>query len=364
MEVDQMHVGPAARMVRYGLARRARNRVIYLPEGPPIRHLITDIKADGLTMLNSQRIFVDAVTGYCAKRAIAVDVRADGWLIVMQRGARQRFAFGYDVGLNSAVAHRIANDKSAAAEVLSISGIACVPHALFLSPEMNQYIRARGSWEAMLGLLSENPQGIVVKPNEGTSGKSVFRVTSKPALELAVKRIFSSHMGLAISPYLDIEDEVRVVLIDAAPLVVYSKSRPAVEGDGRHSLLELALEATSAGRRSTVLAGMMAELDKAELDEVPPPGQRRVLNWRHNLDSGALPILLEHGERRDACVQLAAKAAQAIDIRFASIDVVRVQGEWRVLEINSGVMMEALSKLHPELVYAAYAAALDKVFET
>jgi glutathione synthase/RimK-type ligase-like ATP-grasp enzyme len=313
-------------------------------------------------MLISQRLFVDAVTGYCAKRAIAVDVRADGWLIVMQHGARQRFAFGYDVGLNSAVAHRIANDKSATAEVLRISGIACVPHALFLSPEMNQYIRARGSWEAMLGLLNESPSGIVVKPNEGTTGKAVFRVMGKPALELAVKRIFSSHMSLAISPYLDIEDEVRVVLIDEVPVVVYSKSRPAVEGDGKHSLLELALEATSAERRSTVLAGMMAELDKAELDAILPPGQRRVLNWRHNLDSGAQPVLLQQGEIRDACVQLAVKAAQAIDIRFASIDVVRVGGEWQVLEINSGVMMEALSKLHPELVYAAYDAALDKVF--
>jgi glutathione synthase/RimK-type ligase-like ATP-grasp enzyme len=313
-------------------------------------------------MLNSQRIFVDAVTGYCAKRAITVDVRADGWLIVMQRGASRRFAFGYDVGLNRAVAHRIANDKSATAEVLRISGIACVPHALFLNPEMNQYIRARGSWETMLGLLNGSLSGIVVKPNEGTSGKSVFRVTSKPALELAVKQIFASHMSLAISPYLDIEDEVRVVLIDEAALVVYSKSRPAAEGDGKHSLLELALEVTSADRRSTVLAGMMAELDKAELDAIPPPGQRRVLNWRHNLDSGAQPVLLQPGEIRDACVELAVKAAQAIDIRFASIDVVRVAGEWQVLEINSGVMMEALSKVHPELVYAVYDAALDKVF--
>src|ERR1700733_12388463 len=207
-------------------------------------------------MLNSQRIFVDAVKRYCAERTIAVEVRADGWLIVMQRGAKRRFAFGYDVGLKSAVAHRIANDKSATAEVLNMSGLAFVPHALFLGPELSEYVGARGTWEAMLGLLNENPRGIVVKPNEGTSGKSVFRVTTKPALELAVKQIFASHLSLAISPYLDIEDEVRVVLIDETPLVVYSKSRPAVEGDGRHSLLELALNATSAERRSTVLAGM------------------------------------------------------------------------------------------------------------
>ncbi len=108
-------------------------------------------------MLNSQRIFVDAVKQYCAKHAIAVEVRADGWLIVMQRGARRHFAFGYDVGLNSAVAHRIANDKAATAEVLKMSGVACVPHALFLGPELSEYVAARGSWEAMLGSVEREP---------------------------------------------------------------------------------------------------------------------------------------------------------------------------------------------------------------
>jgi hypothetical protein len=61
-------------------------------------------------------------------------------------------------------------------------------------------------------------------------------------------------------------------------------------------------------------------------------------------------------------VQLAIDAARAIGITFASIDVVCVDGAWRVLEINSGVMMEALGKLHPELVQASYDAALERVF--
>ena len=73
-------------------------------------------------------------------------------------------------------------------------------------------------------------------------------------------------------------------------------------------------------------------------------------------------MLLEEGDARNACVALAIRAAEAIGIRFASVDVVRVGASWRVLEINSGVMMEALGKHHPELVAAAYAAALDKVF--
>ena len=322
-------------------------------------------------MLNSQRIFVDAVKRYCSDHGIAVDIRTQGWLIVMRRGSKERpnerlktrFTLGYDIGLNSAMAHRIANDKSATAEVLALSGVDCIPHTLFLNPRLSAHSPPQGSWQAMLRLLDEHPGGLVLKPNEGTAGRSVFLAATRPALELAVDRIFASHLSLAVSPYVEIEDEVRVILIDDVPAVVYRKDRPSVTGDGKHSLLELALAATPADRHSTVLPGLLTDFGRAELDAIVPLGQRRILNWRHNLDSGATPSLLEPGEIRHACVELAVNAANAIGIRFASIDVVRAGERWRVLEINSGVMMEALSKRHPELVYATYSAALDKVFD-
>ncbi|HVI77948.1 MAG TPA: hypothetical protein VM715_07260 [Candidatus Acidoferrum sp.] len=316
-----------------------------------------------LAMLNSQRTFVAALRKYCANHGVEVEIRSEGWLIVMRRGGRRHFAFGYDLGLNSAVAHRIANDKAATSEVLQICGIPCVPHTLFLSPEMSEYVPPRRSWEAMIALLKENPDGIVVKPNEGTSGQSVFKVLSVPELEVAAHKIFSSSLGLAISPYLDIESEVRVILIDELPLVIYSKDRPSIIGDGKHSVLELALAAVPAELRSAVLSAMARDFSRAALEEIPRAGQRCCLNWRHNLDSGARPILLEQGEVRDACVEIAVEAVNAIGMRFGSIDVVQVDGSWRILEINSGVMMEALARQHSDLVYAAYSAALDKVFQ-
>jgi len=113
-------------------------------------------------MLNSQRIFVDAVKRYCSDHGIAVDIRSQGWLIVMRRELKTHFTLGYDVGLNSAMAHRIANDKSATAEVLAMSGIACIPHMLFLNPRLNAHIPPQGSWEAMVDLLDRSPRGIVV----------------------------------------------------------------------------------------------------------------------------------------------------------------------------------------------------------
>ncbi len=259
------------------------------------------------------RIFVDAICKYCVAHGIACEVKSQGWLIVMQRGELRRFAFGYDIGLNSAMAHRIANDKSATADVLGLSGVAAVPHTMFLSPKLGEHVAPDESSEAMRALLRGYPNGLVVKPNEGTSGRFVFKVGSVEELARATDAIFSSHLSLAISPFVEIADEVRVVLLDEVPLAVYSK--------------------------------------------------QRVSDWRHNLDFGARPILLETGDARAACIEIAIKAARAIGIRFASIDIVGVEGSWKVLEINSGVMMEALGKLHPELVYAAYNAALDKVFE-
>jgi glutathione synthase/RimK-type ligase-like ATP-grasp enzyme len=263
-------------------------------------------------MPHDQRIFVDAICRYCRAHGVACEVKSEGWLVVMERNGQRHFAFGYDIGLNSAIAHRIANDKSASSEVLTFSGISCIPHTMFLSPRLGNHIVPQGSRDDMFGLLRKHPNGLVIKPNEGTSGRSVFRVANAIELDAAVTEIFSSHLSLAISPYVEIADEIRVILLDDVPRVVYRKQRGS--------------------------------------------------DWRHNLEFGAQPVLLEQGDARDACVALAIRAARAIGIRFASVDIVRVGAEWRVLEINSGVMMEMLGKHRPELVHATYGAALDKVF--
>lgn len=141
-------------------------------------------------------------------------------------------------------------------------------------------------------------------------------------------------------------------------MVVYSKTCPQVTGDGVHPLRELARGALSAEQ----LMEIADDIEGAELDTVPPAGERRILNWRHNLDSGAAPVLLTNGAAREACIALAVKAAQALRIRFASIDVVHADSAWQILEVNSGVKMEALGKRHPELVETVYTAALDEVF--
>ncbi|MFB9263246.1 RimK family alpha-L-glutamate ligase [Bradyrhizobium erythrophlei] len=309
-------------------------------------------------VLISQRIFLETIKKYCLAHKIAIEIRSGGWLVIMTRDGQRRLAIGYDLGLNSAVAHQVANDKAACAEALAAAGVSVIPHTLFLGAKLSKHIPGSDSFDAMLRLLEQHPQGLVVKPNEGTSGELVVRVSTRPQLERAAARILAAYPSLAISPYVEIEDEVRVVLLDERALIVYGKTRPTITGDGTHSLRELARRAVAAEQLNTATEDFSA----AELEVILPAGERRILNWRHNLDAGAEPVLLADGEARDACVALAIKAAKAVGIRFASVDVVRANGRWQVLEVNSGVKMEALGKRHPDLVEAAYQAALDEVF--
>lgn len=307
----------------------------------------------------TERVIVRVIKDYCQQRGIKVEQRLDGWLVVLHGDGFKHFVYGYDIGLNSAVVHRIANDKSATAELLSAEGVACVPHTLVMNPKQFKYTPTAGNWAPMLALLAEHPSGVVLKPNEGTCGYLVAKATSELELEQAASAIFAVQQNLAIAPYLDIEREVRVVLLNGQPQVVYEKMRPAIAGDGEHSVLEL-LRARLPLDRLAALLPALAQSGTA-LDSVLPQGQKLVLDWRHNLDLGAQPELLSDGPVRTASVELASRAAAAIGLRFGAVDVIFEQGAPRILEINSGVMMESLHGRYPDTVEAVYRAALDQV---
>src|ERR1700742_4703836 len=146
-------------------------------------------------MPGSHRIFVDAITEYCAGHGIACEVKSQGWLIVMERDGARRFALGYDLGLNSAISDRIASDKAATSDILAMAGIACIAHTQFSNPVLSEYVPASGLHEAMRALLRQHPHGVVVKPNEGTSGRLVFKATNEAEIEAAAREIFVSHLS-------------------------------------------------------------------------------------------------------------------------------------------------------------------------
>lgn len=312
-------------------------------------------------MQYANRAIARVVETYCKQNGFDVEFGLDGWLMVMSKGVIKHYIYGYDVGLNSSVVHRIANDKSATAEILASCGIDCVPHALFMNHNQFKYVPLGGHWTRMLQMQGEHPEGLVLKPNEGTCGNLVFKVATELELEQAATAIFAVNQNLAVAPYLDIDREIRVILLDQHPLVVYEKQRPSVIGDGVRSAFELVLDRVPAQLLATTLSNLPP--NRTLLDAVLPEGETFFLNWRHNLDLGAEPELLHDGPHWRASVDIAGRAAQAIGLAFGAIDVVWSKQTPRILEINSGVMIESLSKRHPDLAQRVYTQALDKIVQ-
>ncbi|MEL6444228.1 MAG: RimK-like protein [Bacteroidota bacterium] len=268
---------------------------------------------------NAERFLVAALREEAARRGIACTTFSADWIVRLSRGNRHATVMGYHFPLNSAPAAMLAGDKAAAAEAMAHADVPYVEHRLFLRPALASYVGSGGNWATMLTYAQEHDGHLVVKPNEGTGGQHVLRVQSASELEAAVHDLFAHHRALALSPYLAIDREVRLIMLDGTCRLAYEKVRADHDPDNAE--------------------------------------------WRHNLGLGATPHLVDPPPA--ALIDHAHTAMRALELRFASVDLVEVSGTWRVLEVNAGVMMEAFARqsaANATRASAIYGAALDAVF--
>ena len=280
---------------------------------------------------NQGRLLVRVLRALCLERGIAFTALSHDWLLRLEKDGQVRHVFGYTFDLNTAAAQQIAADKSATAEVLARAQVPHVAHTLFLQPAEAEYVRPGGNWRRMLDTAEAFGWPVVVKPNAGTGGDGVYKVSTPLALEQAAHTLFQRERALALSPFYADSDEYRLVVLDGACLLGYGKTRPHLLGDGVRTVLDLLADYDGEALDLSPLA--------SRLREVPAPGEAVWLDWRHNLGQGAAPTALPSA-LAPSLEQLALDAARAIGVRFASVDVLVTDSEARVLEVNAGVMLE------------------------
>jgi glutathione synthase/RimK-type ligase-like ATP-grasp enzyme len=315
---------------------------------------------------NRDRVLVSLLREIAAEQELDLSSFSQDWILRLEKGGQARHIFGYNFEINSATAQLIAGDKAAISDLLTHRGTPVVEHKLFLQPALSGYVSADGNWAAMRAYAEAHDFSLVCKPNEGTGGLGVSHVHNAVELENAVHQLFKSNRAIALSPYLDIELEYRVIVLDDVCELIYSKQRPQVVGDGQSTVLELIESLQLDGFFSQETAAQAVESLQGNLKQVPEAGQQFILGWKHNLGAGAMPLIIEDGPLHDELCELARAAQEAINIRFASIDIVRAGGQLMVLEINSGIMMEFFSQ-HAEngleIAKGVYAQAVAKMFE-
>lgn len=318
-----------------------------------------------MTYANRERVLVSLLSEIAAEQGILLTSFSQDWIIRLEKGTTARHVFGYNFELNSATAQLLASDKSAISDLLLYKGIPRVEHCLFLHPKLAGYVSSRGNWPEMLTFAKLHGYPLVCKPNTGTGGEDVTRVDTAAELEQTVASLFNVHRAICLSPFLDIDQEYRALMLDEQCELLYAKRRPHVIGDGQSSVLELIEKSHLSGILTQQMAGQAIEQHRGELKQVPDLGQEIILGWKHNLGEGSAPQLVEAGPLYDQLVEMARSAQKAINIRFASIDIVQENGNLQVLEVNSGVMMEYFVKhveQGREIAKRIYAKVVQEMF--
>lgn len=295
-------------------------------------------------MEKDTRQLVKIVKEICLESAIDYKSFSYDWILQLSANGRKMFIYGYKFPNNNASIEQICNDKSALSDILDVHKVPHVRHYYFMSPNNEQYVGKNGDWDRMKELLREHKR-IVCKTNSGTGGRNVYKVDSQKKLEIAVHNIFSKAKSLCIAPYRTIEAEYRVIIVNSNVGVIYEKVRPSIIGNGIDTIACLI-------RHDNVLLNVDIDSD-IDLNSVPDLGEKVYVSWKHNLGQGAKPVIVTDSLLKEKIAALALTCALAINIDFASVDIIKSEQGLEILEVNSGVMMETLAQSSPENYFIA-----------
>ena len=214
------------------------------------------------------------------------------------------------------------------------------------------------SWDKVDELFDKYHGDVVIKPNDGTCGVGVKRITDKEELKCSIEKLFEHNYTIALAPYEEILNEYRVIMLDGEPMLIFRKIRPFVFGNGVDTLEKLVTD--KYGSDFTMY-------DKnIDYTIVPKENDKINLLWKHNLCGGASPEIVKDKIIKARLTEMAEETTRVLKAHFVSVDIVDTVEGLKVLEINSGVCMENFSKSSVKNYKRAkdiYAQAIESYFD-
>ena len=245
---------------------------------------------------------------------------------------------------NNATAATLASDKYFTNRILEDAGVATLGGEYFFLHERRRSHRAPGhEREDAFAYLRKLGDTGFAKPLLGSRGDFAQIIAGETLLAKYLEEVSQYYDSVLIQP-IATGDEYRIFLLDDE--VVYSarKYPPFVSGDGARSIGEL-LIAHNEALRARGLSPVSASPD-ASLDIVLPKGERWEIPGRMNLSAGGTMAL--EAPPSDAALTLARKAARALGLRVAAVDMFTdIGGEpdaMRVIEVNSNPSIRLLEE--------------------
>ncbi len=313
-----------------------------------------------LLMLNPKRaVFIRIIREIAEELSLQMQTYSEDWIIKLYNKTQIGYIYLYSFGINSDSAAKLCTDKTATYLLLKENNVPSVKYKLIYPQILTYKGDASGNWRKILDFFYRYNQNIVIKPNKGSAGKEVFHITTTTELEQVASDFLGNDTAIVLSPFYEIENEFRIVMLEGEPLLVFRKKIPELLGDGKKNVGELLLEQGFSWEQIFYL-----QKKNISPSYVPQAGERIKLLWKHNLTGGASPQMLT--KFPDSLLSLARDAVRVLGMRFASVDVIQTNKDFKVIEVNSGVTLVNFAMSSEKNYYKAkevYKKAIKKWFE-
>lgn len=302
---------------------------------------------------NSQFLY-NLLVEICKEKHYKINGFSYNYIIEISNNKKSVLLYGDCLPLNNNIAQKISRDKCALYETLSFKKIPCVKHELVKHPA---YELGKNSYKILEEKLTNNSNGLVIKDNRGSCGRNVFYVKNNKELKNVANKIFSMWQDIAVSPFIENTCEYRVIILDGKLCVAYKKERPFIIGDGKNSIKKLV---------ESKYNNFNFEIKKEDLNKKPKKDEKVLIGWKNNLCCNSIPQIITEKNLKNKLTKFAKKVTDALDLRFASIDIFDTKEGFKVLETNAIVSMEIFASISVDnynLTKKIFSSALDKCFE-
>lgn len=309
-----------------------------------------------------ERFLHTVIRELCSEMDIKLEKLSYGWILQLSKDGKVRHITRNHFDNNPQASSEIADDKYATYEVLKSQDVPVIEHTMLFNPNTRSKYASKEDILSIIESQFLKYKTLVVKPNNECQGNGVELCHTKEELENVVQNLFQTHSAISLCPYYDIKTEYRTFYLNGEVLLIYGKTNPFVIGNGEFTLEKLIQDLNLPDKKV-----VRDNLDKLNMTYVPKKGEEIEISWKHNLSGGSVPTVLEKGELYETIRQLAIQAGQAMNMNFATIDIIQTtENNLYVLEVNSGVCGTIFAQIAEngyEKIKAVYRKALEELFK-
>lgn len=208
-------------------------------------------------------------------------------------------------------------------------------------PIIKHEILFKNQKDKLQKVIEDNNFNIVIKPNKGTCGNNVYHINSVSEALMVYDKIIQNGQDICVCPFYNIKNEYRAIFLNGKIEFAYKKIKPVIVGNGKNTIKELLL----IFNKTYYLNQNNLKNNNIDINYIPKNGEKIIYEWRFNLSKGSN---IDEISKEDLKVieSISKSAANEINLKFGSIDIIKTfYDEFKIIEVNSGVMMENLIKL-------------------